>query len=315
MSFVMTIFTSWMLGLHTDSVSIYHSVYTTFTFAAICFISLMGVTENPSKTNAYKIGCIYLFSPMLGWFLISLIKFSLRTTPEWDINDSDFLDLLCYTVCIVWEVYLIAKGMPTYYELFFFGVYERENKATDQHIMTHRVIGGVCSILYTSVIVIASVFQPTYENSLHLIFNFLPFICLSVATVFYTTKAKQRSDAKVFTASNYSLTWFIVFTQVSLIVQSLAYLLKYTTYNTCSDCYLGIIYSMSTLPMLYYVFYGFQRFTIDIKWFPKYLKEDQVLFFTTTATAPIVEPVIEPVVATTQTENQLDATSTARLTE
>ena len=286
MGFVMTIVTSWMLGLHADTVSIYHSVYTTYVFLTICISSLMAVTETPYKSNMFKMLCYQSTIPLLGWLVASIVKFGSRESPVWDINDLDFLDLLCFCICILWEIFLAFKGMPTYYELFYFGVFEKQSGMTEKieraHVAVSYAIAAICFIE----ILVLSAFQLNMENIVHIVFNFFPIVVLAICAGKYYSVQKQRSDAKIFTASNYSFMWITIFFQLSFLVQALAYAVKFGSYNTCSDCYLGIVYLLNVVPLLYLTLYGFQKFTIIHTWLPNYFFEEQVLFFTTAGQNP-----------------------------
>eukprot|EP00834_Sanchytrium_tribonematis_P003468 NODE_134_length_16603_cov_0.784052.p5 type:complete len:367 gc:universal NODE_134_length_16603_cov_0.784052:8893-7793(-) len=290
MAFVMTIFTSWMLGLHVDSVSLYHTAYSTFLFGVVCFMSLMCVTDNPYKSNFYKMLSIYLIFPLTGWLIVSIVKISSRSDPIWDVSDIDFLDVICFVCTAMWQYYLCFKGMPTYYELFYYGVFEKSNNFTTKIVKIHKAIGAMLTLVYLTELIALVVVQENTEAIIHIIFNFLPIIIITIASAMYLEPQKLRSDAKIFSGSNYSLMWVVILIQISLLVQSVTYLVKFVTYETCSDCYLGLNYFFSAFPLFYYVLFGFQRFTIKHeKYIPKFVYEDQVLFFTRTA-MPLPNP-------------------------
>ena len=255
----------------------------------------MTVTESPYKSNFFKMTSFQLIFPIFGWFIVSIVKISYRVNPILNISDADFIDLICYGISIIWLIFLVVKGMPTYYELFYFGVYEKQSTVTDKSAKTHKIASFIIAGVYLIQMVVLSGVQTNYENIIHIIFNFLPLILLTVSAAVLMAPQKQRADATLFTGSNYSFTWIVVLFQITLIIQSLAYAIKFTTYNTCTDCYLGISYMVSALLLIYYVVYGFQIFTIKHSWLPKYFYEEQVLFFTATAAPAQSQPAINTV--------------------
>eukprot|EP00835_Amoeboradix_gromovi_P006928 NODE_947_length_2851_cov_0.490189.p1 type:complete len:315 gc:universal NODE_947_length_2851_cov_0.490189:750-1694(+) len=290
LGFTMTIFTSWMLGLHVDTVSIYHSVYTTYCFTFICFESLITITEIPYKSNFYKMTGFQMVFPIFGWLLVSIHKISQRETPIWSVDDIDFLDLICFSICGTWQLYLCIKGMPTYNELFFFGVYESPSIVNHYHSNLHKIVGYSLAFIYFIQWVILLCFQINLENIFHITFNLLPLVLLTLASAILLEPQKQRSDAKIFTASNYSYAWIACSFQITLLVQSLAFLLKSAMYDSCSDCYIGINYMVSLLLLIYYPVYGFQKFTIKHRRIPNYFYDDQTLFYTATTNLQSTSP-------------------------